>query len=144
MEVNSDTPTELLERRNSESSSGARRTRSRASSLRPSPPRLELAALPMSRETPPKRESQSSARLIKSETLGEEMSTCLLQQSRFCVFGVIAGMPFSVRARSYWPFISLGIAGMGADLLWGLLAPKEFYGCREVCEAYRKHVRGAR
>ena len=82
---------------------------------------------PMSRET---------------QTLGEEMSACLLQQSRFCVFGVIAGLPFSVRARSYWPFISLGIAGMGADLLWGLLAPKEFYGCREVCEAYRKHVRG--
>ena len=139
MEVNSDTPTELLERRTL-----SRRTRSRASSLRHSPPRLELAALPMSRETPPKRESQSSARLIKSETLGEEMSTCLLQQSRFCVFGVIAGMPFSVRARSYWPFISLGVAGMGADLLWGLLAPTEFYGCRAVCEAYRKHVRGAR
>ena len=38
--------------------------------------------------------------------------------------------------------LSFGIAGMGADLLWGLLAPKEFYGCREVCEAYRKHVRG--
>ena len=48
-----------------------------------------------------------------TKQLGEEMSACLLGQSRFCVFGVVAGLPYSVKLRSYWPFVALGIAGMG-------------------------------
>ena len=74
----------------------------------------------------------------ETQTLGEEMSACLLQQSRFCVFGVIAGLPFSVRARSYWPFISLGIAGMGAT---GFLKNDLLAQAREALEGCGLAVR---
>ena len=49
----------------------------------------------------------------KTKKLGEEMGNCVMSQSKFCVFGVIGGLPYSVWKRSYWPFAMLGIAGMG-------------------------------
>lgn len=72
---------------------------------------------------------------ISKAKLGRSVSSCLLDQSMFTFFGVVAGTVITLRTKNPKYFILNSFAGTVGDLTYGGLV-----GCRQVIDEYNACV----
>jgi hypothetical protein len=51
----------------------------------------------------------------KEQQLRSELSSCLTSYYKLTAFGVLVGLPVSMKMRTYWPFLVTGMIGTGLD-----------------------------
>jgi hypothetical protein len=47
--------------------------------------------------------------------LRDDLSSCLTSYYKLSAFGILVGLPLSMKTKSYWPFVVGGLIGTGLD-----------------------------
>ena len=47
--------------------------------------------------------------------LRDDLSSCLTSYYKLTAFGILIGLPVSMKTKSYWPFVVGGMLGTGLD-----------------------------